>query len=216
LESLERLADDESCDNVFDALRWYYVGSTDADPIPPDIDRIHIRTAIERLLQEPEDKQSPNATVQMQRIRTLTERYSTWLCDTYEGDRRNFHQQSLFVLMSTRNISIHGKKKAREPYAFESMGVPLDWIFDRLFISLVVCRLTAKGVLADVARWRAYVEAFELWLAGAKGSLNEIWSGREISFLGTTWDAEPREPIDIDLDLLDPAFVYVRPKAPKA
>lgn len=48
LDALERLSDDlESA--TFDALRWYYVGSTDADPIPPEVDRIHIRTAIERL-----------------------------------------------------------------------------------------------------------------------------------------------------------------------
>jgi len=213
LEALEHIADDDESDNLFDALRWYYVGSTDADPIPPDIDRIHIRTAIERLLQKPADKQSPNTSVQIHRVRALTERFCTWRCDTYEGDPRNFHQQALFVLIATRNISVHGRKKEREPYSFESMGVPLDWIFDRLFISLVICTLIANDALGETTRWRAYIEAFEMWLAGAKGSLNELWSGRELCLIGTTWDGEPREPMDIDPMLLDPAFVYVRPKS---
>lgn len=213
LQALEHIADDDESDNLFDALRWYYVGSTDADPIPPDIDRIHIRTAIERLLQEPSDKQSPNTTVQINRVRALTERFCTWRCDTYEGDPRNFHQQALFVLIATRNISVHGRTKEREPYSFESMGAPLDWIFDRLFISLVVCKLIAKGALGDTIRWRAYIEAFEMWLAGAKGSLIELWSGRELCLIGKTWDGEPRGPMNIDAMLLDPAFVYVRPKS---
>jgi hypothetical protein len=50
------------------------------------------------------------------------------------------------ILISKHPIRTHGdseyfltwqecKKKNREPYAFESISVPLDWIFDRLFIS---------------------------------------------------------------------------------
>jgi ribosomal protein S12 methylthiotransferase accessory factor YcaO len=92
------------------------------------------------------------------------------------------------------------------------MGIPLDWIFDRLFISLTVATLISKGVLPDAARWRAFIESFELWLAGAPGTLNEIWSGRTIALAVRTWDAEPRPPLDINTALLDPAFVYVRPR----
>ena len=52
--------------------------------------------------------------------------------------------------------------------------MPLDWTLDRLFISLTVATLISKGILQDAARWRAFIESFELWLAGARGSLNEI------------------------------------------
>ena len=212
LGALERVADDVESDNLFDALRWYYVGSTDADPIPPDIDRIHVRTAIERLLQASDDERSPSTGEQMKRVAGLTEKFTTWLCDTYKGERRNFHQQALWVLIHDRNVSVHGRPEPRKPYPFERMGIPLDWIFDRLFISLTVATLISKGVLPDAARWRAFIESFELWLAGAPGTLNEIWSGRTIALAVRTWDAGPRPPLDIDTALLDPAFVYVRPR----
>jgi hypothetical protein len=212
LGALQRIADDVESDNLFDALRWYYVGSTDADPIPPDIDRIHIRTAIERLLQAPDDERSPSTGEQLKRVARLTEKFTTWLCDTHKGERRNFHQQALWVLVHDRNVSVHGRPDPRTPHHFERMGVPLDWIFDRLFISLTVATLISKGALQDAARWRAFIESFELWLAGAQGSLSEIWSGRTIALATRTWDAEPRPPLDIDTALLDPAFVYVRPR----
>jgi hypothetical protein len=212
IDALERIADDVESENLFDALRWYYIGSTDADPIPPNIDRIHIRTAIERLLQASGDERSPRTTKQIERVSRLTEKFTTWVCDTHEDERRNFHQQALWVLIHDRNVSVHGRPESREPYPFERMGVPLDWIFDRLLISLMVATLISRGVLQDTARWRAFIESFELWLAGAPGSLNDIWSSRTITLAVRTWDAEPRPPLDIDAALLDPAFIYVRPR----
>jgi hypothetical protein len=212
LDALDRLSDDPESDSVFDALRWYYVGSTDADPIPPDIDRLHIRTAIERLVQTPSDDRSPSTGEQMKRVARLTENFTTWLCDNYRGERRNFHQQALWVLIHDRNVSVHGRPELRKPYSFESMGEPLDWIIDRLFVSLAVATLIAKRALNDVARWRAFIESFELWLAGASGSMNEIWAARTIKLAFRTWDTEPRAPLDVDPALLDPAFNYVRPR----
>lgn len=210
IEAFETLSEDPKHDHIFDALRWYYVGSTDADPIPPDIDRVHIRTAIERLLQTPAEGRSPSTMEQMARIGRLTECFTTWVCDTYKGEKRNFHQQALWVLVNDRNVSIHGRVAQRQHYRFEAMGVPLDWIFDRLFISLTIASLISESALLDNPRWRAFIESFELWLAGAPGDINTIWAARELMLRFRKWDAAPRDPLPVDPALLDPTFVYLR------
>lgn len=213
LDALNRVSEDPASDTVFDALRWYYVGSTDADPIPPDIDRIHIRTAIERLLQTSDDERNPSTSEQMKRIRNLTETFTTWRCDTYKGEKRNFHQQALWLLTQDRNVSVHGRLQERNRYAVEDMGVPMDWIFDRLFISLTVAALIYKCTLKDGPKWRALIESFELWLAGCSGTLNDIWSARTILLSHRDWERTPREPLEVNVEYLDPAFVYVAPRA---
>jgi hypothetical protein len=215
LTALTSLAYGVEHDDVFEALRWYYVGSTDADPIPPDIDRVHIRTAIERLLQRPEDTQSPRTSEQLRRVSQLTERFVTWQCDIIKADSRNHHQQALWVLIDDRNISLHGNPTDRTPYPFEQMGIPLDWIFDRLFVSLVISTLINRNALADSPKWRGFIEAFELWLAGAPRTMNEIWSGRSLNLAVNPPDRDPRPPLERVKEFLDPAFVYVRPTSEK-
>ncbi len=210
LAALASITDSAEHDDIFQALRWYYVGSTDADTIPPDIDRVHIRTAIERILQRPDDTQSPRTAEQLLRVGELTEQFVTWQCDIIKDAPRNHHQQALWVLIEDRNVSLHGNPSKREPYAFENMGVPLDWIFDRLFISLVIATLINRNALADNAKWRGFIEAFELWLAGASGTMSEIWSGRKITLFSNPQDRAPRPPLEPRKDFLDPAFVYVR------
>jgi hypothetical protein len=51
------------------------------------------------------------------------------------------------------------------------MGIPLDWIFDRLFVSLVIATLINRNSLADSPKWRGFIEPLELWLAGAPADL---------------------------------------------
>lgn len=146
----------------------------------------------------------------MKRVARLTKNFTTWLCDTHKGERRNFHQQALGADYD-RNVSVHGRPEPRSPYPLRTGASSLDWIFDRLFISLMLATLISKGVLADAARWRALIESFELWLAGTAGSIDDIWAGRTIALALRTWDTEPRAPFDVDRALLDPAFFYVRP-----
>lgn len=210
--ALERLADDSESDYIFEALRWYYIASTDADPIPPEIDRIHLRTAIEVLLRGSAAGSGADLQDQLDKITGITQRFVTWLAVLWKSKRRNFHQIAAYVLAHARNQSVHGGKKVREVYSFETREIPQDWIFDRLFVSLVVATLIEKGVLEDSPMWRGLIESFELWLAGAGDQLNAIWSSRKITLAINKVDREPREPLDLDASLLDGAFVYVRQK----
>jgi hypothetical protein len=145
IAALEKLADDPESEYIFEALRWYYIASTDADPIPPEIDRIHLRTAIEVLLREPSAGSGADLQGQLEKINRLTQRFVTWLAVSWKSKRRNFHQVATYVLAHARNQSVHGGKKKREVYAFEKREIPPDWIFDRLFVSLVVATLIAKA-----------------------------------------------------------------------
>jgi hypothetical protein len=215
LDALSRIDAIDQEDTVFEALRWYYVASTDADSIPPDIDRVHLRTAVERLLRQPTDDQSPRTGEQVKRVGTLTSRFVTWQCDEVKGDARNHHQQALWVLIGDRNVSVHGAGDKRAPYPFELKAIPPDWIFDRLFISLGIAKMIDLGFLPDSPRWRGFIEAFELWLAGAGDDFGLLWSGRTITLAGRAYDSKARAPLQVRSELLDAAFVYVGRKREK-